>query len=329
MRHRIRIATRRLKYLVRRRIRSAWAARRITRVDQRPIPDTADELRMFVVARNESLRLPFLLDSYFSRGVDRVFLVDNDSTDNMATLAMQWPNVHLFHTPDQYVNQGYWIDSMLRRYGAGGWNLVVDADEYLIYPDYESLGLRALCSRLDKSGFNALDTVLLDMYPMGPIGSRIYKSGDNPLDIADHFDRGPYDDVADAPIDLPETNIYYRGPDRLLGGMRHRVFGIRPCISKFPLVRFQPGMFLGRGAHFMDGARIAPMRGALLHFKYLHDFEANARVEASRGAHWRNATEYKAYVGKFEDQAGLSLYGDVSEKFRDSAQLVELGIMRP
>jgi hypothetical protein len=39
-----------------------------------------------MVVRNEALRLPFMLQHYFERGVDRIFVFDNDSTDDTQSI---------------------------------------------------------------------------------------------------------------------------------------------------------------------------------------------------------------------------------------------------
>lgn len=316
------------RYALRRWVKRIRVAARIRRVDSRPVPDKPGELRLFMAARNEALRLPFIIQSYLERGVDRIFVLDNDSTDETPDIVLAHRNAHLFHTRDHYRRQPYWIDYMLRRYGTSGWSLVVDADEVLIYPDFERLPLRGLCEQLDRSRFDALDAVLLDMYPDIPLQQVTYRRGDDPALTAEWFDSGPYDQVLQGPQDLADQDMVYSGPARLMGGMRRRVFGLNPCICKFPLVRFNKGMFLSAGAHFVHGARIAPQRGALLHYKYLSDFEKNVRTEVKRGAHWNNASEYKGYLKTIEAENQLRLHSQVSAKLSGSHQLVELGIMK-
>jgi hypothetical protein len=90
-------------------------------------------------------------------------------------------------------------------------------------------------------------------------------------------------------------------------------------------------MFLSAGTHFIVGARIAPMRAALLHYKYLHDFEGNVRRDVTRGAQWNkyHASEYEGYLKGIDASGGLRLHSGVSRRFSGGEQLVGLGIMRP
>jgi glycosyltransferase involved in cell wall biosynthesis len=285
-----------------------------------------------MVVRNESLRLPFILDHYFAHGVDRIFVMDNNSTDNTADIVLSKRNTHLFVTDGDYTNQEYWIDLLLRRYGIGHWCLIVDADEVFVYPHYETLALRDLCTFMDQSSFNCFDCVLLDMYPGVPLSQAEYQAGNDPLTVASWFDKPAFHEAsleaAYPAYYLDEFNVYYKGPVRLTGGMRKRVFEVNACISKFPLVKFDKSMFLSKGTHFIQGGRASDMRGVLLHFKFLQDFADNVEREVARKQHYQNAAEYKSYLAKVEYCRKSSLTGPLSEEYTDSNQLVSLGIMR-
>lgn len=312
------------RYLVRRMV-----AQQITRIDDRKIPMPRMEIRGFMVVRNESLRLPFMLKYYFGQGVDRIFVLDNDSVDDTRSIVLSFNNTHLFHTKDIYAHQAAWIDVLLRRYGRGCWCLVVDADEMLIYPDFEKVSLRALCNFLDSGCFDALDCVLLDMYPDSALSEIKYEQGSNPLQIASWFDRPSYAEGCAGPCYVHEQNILHEGPPRLFGGMRKRVFDANPCISKFPLISFHNPMFLSPGTHLIQGARVADLRGALLHFKYLDDFFQNVKQEVARGQRaFGNHLEYNRYFEVTTRLPDLNFLGDVSVEFSGSGQLVDLGIMK-
>lgn len=319
----------RLEFVLRRSLLRNYVSWRIRKIDSMSVPANPDEIRLFMVVRNESLRLPFTLEYYFSRGVDRIFVIDNNSSDDTASIVLSHKNAHLFHTADKYRHQAYWIDFLLRRYGVGHWCLVVDADEVLIYPFYESIALRQLCSFLDKEHFQTLDCVLLDMYPDIPLDRVVYKRGTDPLLVAPWFDRGSYVSGMGGPLYIDDQQIIYEGPERLFGGMRNRIFGCsNACLSKFPLIKFTKSMFVSHGTHFIEGAHAADFRGTLLHFKYLNDFSERVREEVARKEHWREATEYKEYLRTLNDFPDINLCSSLSERFVDSNQLASLGIMK-
>jgi hypothetical protein len=86
-------------------------------------------------------------------------------------------------------------------------------------------------------------------------------------------------------------------------------------------------MFIGDGRHDVHGARIAPVRGALLHFKFFQDFTDKVYVEADREVHWKNAREYKAYRRHLDEHKDVCFVFPGSIRYRDEAQLLELGFM--
>jgi glycosyltransferase involved in cell wall biosynthesis len=316
------------QYALRRSISRNRSARSMKNVDPRPIPIASQEIRLFMTVRNESLRLPFMLQYYFSRGVDRIFVVDNNSSDNTADIVRAEKNTHLFFTKELHATQASRIDLLLRRYGVGQWCLVVDADEALIYPYCETLTLRELCGFLDQESSNAMDSILLDMYPDVPLTEVNYESGSDPLLAAPCFDKGPYTTGCGGPLYIREENIIYEGPERMFGGMRYRLFGFKACLSKFPLIKFNKGMFLSQGTHFVQNARPSEIRGALLHFKYLHDFAANVKREVERQQHWHDAIEYKKYLSRLNSSPDFDFHSSLSTRFTDSRQLVALSLMK-
>ena len=318
------------KFAAKRLIARHTAARKIQRIDGRNIPLVRTEIRAFMIVRNEALRLPFMLKHYFERGVDRIFVLDNDSTDDTRSIVLSFKNTHLFHTKDIYAHQGAWIDLLLRRYGNGYWCLVLDADEMIVYPDFEIVSLRELCNFLDKESFNALDCLLLDMYPDRGLSKIKYIQGTDPLQIASwfDFDKASYTGFGAGQWYSHEWNILHQGPVRFSGGMRKRVFGVQACVSKVPLVKFRNSIALSAGAHLIQGARVADLRGALLHFKFLDDFTANVQREVGREQHWNYAEEYKGYSAVLSLERDLNFMSPISTKFISSSQLVTLGVMK-
>jgi hypothetical protein len=87
-------------------------------------------------------------------------------------------------------------------------------------------------------------------------------------------------------------------------------------------------MALSAGTHLIQGARVADLRGALLHFKFLDDFTANVQREIAREQHWNNAQEYKGYGTVLSLNPNVSFVSPISEKFVSSSQLVTLGVMK-
>jgi len=283
-----------------------------------------------MVVRNEALRLPYMFKYYFSCGVNRMFIVDNGSTDDTISFLLSQRNTHVFQTKEGYSHQSVWVDILLHHYGVGHWCLVLDADEIAVYPYWETLTLRDLTNFLDLEGYNAAQFLLLDMYSNGPIYLVSYSQGENPILTTPYFDPEPY--YYKRRWIFGKTNVRFNldesAAKSIFGGMRKRVFGLEANLSKFPLIKFNPCMRLSRGAHLIRGARIANMRGVLFHFKFFNDFLGRVAEEVKREEHWKKAFEYKRYMKKINQNSELSLYYSKSGKFSNSNQLVKLGIMK-
>jgi Glycosyl transferase family 2 len=316
---------------------------------------TSGEIRAFAKCRNERLRLPAFLKHYRDLGVGRFFIVDNDSSDGTTEYLADQPDVRRF-TPSGSFREARggteWLNALLAEFGEGHWCLTVDIDELLCYPGSELAPLRTLTAFLDRHGYEAVGCLLLDLYPGGPLAACSYKEGDDLLAAAPYFDTGPYERI---PIDLcpglllrggMRERIFYpkfrtRGPAvRIYEGIRGRVarrlprlHDIRwlrptdpPVLTKVPLVRWdQQTRYLS--PHWLSPKRVAPVTGALLHFKFLADFHERAVHEAARGEYYDGAAEYRQYARTLDGAPDRALMYEGSVRFEGTAQLVRLKLM--
>ena len=174
----------------------AWRKRRELRcVSDRTEKITPGDILLFSTLRNEQIRLPYFLQYYRDMGVNHFLLVDNDSTDGSIGYLADQPDVSLWHTRHSYKRARFgvdWLNRLQSRYADGHWSLVVDCDEFLIYPFCDTRPLRALTDWLDASSIKSFSAMLLDMYPKGPLDAQPYKPGQDPIEIANWFDAGNY-----------------------------------------------------------------------------------------------------------------------------------------
>ena len=301
--------------------RTAWAGMR--RVDARPLPEwKPDEVWMIVVCRNEALRLPYMLKYHFDLGVSRVLLVDNDSTDGTRELAAADPRIHVWTSKERYKGPLYWQEPLLRRFAAGRWCLVLDADELFVYPHMDQLDLPGLAARLERAGAAALHCLFLEMFSREPIGQVRYRAGDDLRAAAPWFDAEGYVRKQYHPVFAgPAPEFIY------MGGTRERMFRAEFGCSKYPFFKYSPGLFLRRGLHTLEGAPLAAAQGAVLHFKYLQDFKEKAFREAARGAYWNASAEYKAYAERFRREGDFTLWHPGARRYEGWRQLVAAGLM--
>jgi hypothetical protein len=217
-----------------------------------------------------------------------------------------------------------WVGQVLDEFCEGNWVLVADADELLVWPACETSSISRLTTRMEAEGAQGLFTITLDMYSRKAFGRIGYASGKDPRDYAPFFDRRPYRLVS-ARL-FPYWQIY--------GGVRERVFRalgspISPTMSKVPLLRWRRGQQFLLSSHGLGlPSPLAPLRGALLHFKLLDDIYEKCRREVARGEHFNRGSEYAALGAAIEKAQGASFYEPgLSARYSDTAGLLKRGIL--
>ncbi len=314
------------------RVRAFRKRRELTAVADRTRNIHPNEILVFCTLRNERVRLPFFLDYYRKMGVGHFVAVDNDSTDGSLGYLADQPDVSVWHTSNSYKRSRFgvdWLNWLQTRYAHGHWCLVVDPDEFLVYPFCDTRPLRALTDWLDASSIKSFSAMLLDMYPKGRLDAQPYEEGDDPIQIASWFDSGNYT--------LKKNKKF--GNLWIQGGPRSRVFfrdqpAKAPALNKIPLVKWDrkytyvssTHMLLPRGLNQVyDEWGGEKASGVLLHAKFLDTFSAKAAEELERGQHYSASIEYRAYADSLKDDPDL--WCKWSEKYINWRQLEILGLM--
>ena len=318
----------RKRFLVR-----AWRkARELLLVADRTDMIRPNDVLCFVTLRNERIRLPYFLQYYRERGVAHFVFVDNDSTDGTREYLSAQKDCSVWTTPASYKRSRFgmdWLNALLRQYGSGHWCVVVDPDEFLLYPFCDTRPIPALTDWLESSSIKSFGAMLLDMYPKGPITAQPYAEGQNPFDIACWFDSGNY---------MIDRNWEF-GNLWIQGGPRARLFfpdkpERAPALNKIPLVKWEKHyafassthMLLPRGLNLVfDEWGGEKASGVLLHAKFLDTFTHKAREELERKQHYANSHEYKAYAAGLQQDPNL--WCKWSERFINWRQLEILGLM--
>ncbi|MEM1075217.1 MAG: glycosyltransferase family 2 protein [Pseudomonadota bacterium] len=319
-----------------RRKRLLWRAfrkrRELVRVSRKTNAIEPDDILLFAVVRNEAHRLLWFLEHYRRLGVGHFLIVDNQSTDETVAFLANQDDVSVWQSAASYKGARFgmdWLTALLWRYGTGHWTLCVDADELLIYPDWDSRNLNVLTEWLDGRDIPAMGALMLDLYPKGPIE---YQSGDvgrNPVELLPWFDAYGYW----AQLQPKMQNLW------LQGGPRARCFFTQaperaPTLNKIPLVRWQRAFVYVNSTHnalprhlnrVYDTKGVQKPTGALLHTKFLPGAAAHARSEKARGEHFANAQAYADYYDAVASNPNL--WHDGSYKYEGWQQLERLGLM--
>ncbi len=314
------------------RIRAFRKRRELTPIRNRTKHIGSSDILLFSTLRNECIRLPYFLDYYRELGVNHFLIVDNGSDDGSLEYLQKQEDVSVWRTESSYKRARFgvdWLNWLQRKYGHGHWCLVVDPDEFLVYPFCDSRPLRALTDWLDASSIKSFGAMLLDMYPKGSLDAQPYKAGQDPIEITHWFDSGNY---------MIQKNKEF-GNLWIQGGPRARTFFSEnperaPALNKIPLVKWDRGytyvssthMLLPRGLNLVyDEWGGEKASGCLLHAKFLDTFSTKSAEELERRQHYANSHEYRAYHTKLKDDADL--WCKWSEKYINWRQLEMLGLM--
>lgn len=297
---------------------------RLIRLDRNNLDIKPEEIIVFCCVRNEMLRIPYFLEHHRDIGVNRFMFVDNASDDGTVDFLLAERDVHVFFTEASYAKSRCgvdWLNMLLARFGIGHWTLTLDADELLIYPNYERVNLNVLVRYLESVRAEALGTFLLDMYSIKSIEDTDYTKGECFTNACKYFDSDTYHQ-------RDENGIPIRG------GPRHRVFWKgkqnlkpSPVLRKFPLVKWRHGLSFTASTHNMPGVNLASLTGVLQHFKLFSDFVASAKNESLRKEHWDSASQYGVYWSELKSNPSLTAYYKNSLAYKDSMQLVDLGLI--
>ena len=314
------------------RLRAYRKSRELSPVVNRTAQIRPGDVLSFTTQRNERIRLPFFLRYYRNMGVNHFFFVDNDSDDGSLEYLKDQPDVSIWSTRGSYKRARFgvdWLNYLQLKYAHGHWSLVVDPDEFLVYPFCDTRPIQALTDWLDASSIKSFSAMLLDMYPKGPLNEVPYHEGQDPFEIASWFDAGNY---------TMEHNARY-GNLWIQGGPRARVFFAdtperAPALNKIPLVKWNRNYAYASSSHMLlprglnqvyDEWGGEKASGCLLHAKFLNTFPVKAKEELQRKQHYANSHEYRAYAAALQENPDL--WCKWSEKYINWRQLEILGLM--
>lgn len=280
--------------------------------------------------RNERRRLPHWLEHYRRLGIDHFLIVDNDSDDGGTALLADQNDVSLWSTGHSYRLSRFgldWLTWLMIRFAHGHWCLTVDADELLIYPYWQSRPLAALAGRLADEGRDSFGTLMLDLYPPGPLGDAA--GGGDPLGTLTHFDGGNYT----IRVQEPMRNLWVQG------GPRARAFFAddarrAPTLQKVPFVRWSRRHVYVNSTHAIlprslnriyDDCGGERLSGLLLHTKFLDEIVRKSAIERARGEHFANSALYDDYYAALTGNPTLSC--PTSTRLGSWRQLEAMGLM--
>ncbi|MEY3050399.1 MAG: hypothetical protein RLY31_184 [Bacteroidota bacterium] len=253
------------------------------RLDDKEIPQDTGEIRVFIVGIDAAAIIPYLVEHYFSIGADRIFYIDNNSSDHSVEVLGKYERVHVWNqsVPFDCREQkcgAAWVEALLPTYGAGHWCIFADTDEFFIFPGCERDSLSSFLAEQERLGYNCLYARLIDMYSDRKVKETLLT--DHPLVICPYYDRSEF-------------------------GCRDRVLHFTTFYLKMPVVRFESGMTVSPGFHHIRGPAVRPnpdLQCGLLHFKFLSSISDTI---ARHGHKMADSADKNAIYGRSGD---LNLY---------------------
>jgi len=298
-------------------------------------PFTSGIPSVICVVRNEEYRIGAFIQHYLSLGVRSIHIIDNQSEDLTAEIAVRWPSVTLWSATGSFLaaEHGYlWSGALCRRYGIGKWILSLDADEFLSYSNMERKGLGDLQNWLTTKGQSSLAMPVVDMYPRRLVEERSCGKGvlQNFIHQAPYFDR---------PINKFASTCWIQKSNRgfeLKGGVRLRMMqdifvNQSPWVNVIPLIRWTEQTAYHSGSRhtvFPSQTNNEMFFAALLHFKFLGGFENKVAKAIEENQHWNNSIEYRRYAAWMAAGNKDLFDQEYSVQFQGYKSLIEAGLIQ-
>lgn len=310
--------------------RDRMAGRQLAAGQDRTAAIGGRDVLLFVCLRNELPRMPAFVNHYRALGVGHFFVVDNGSTDGFGAWAAEQADMSVWRTEASYRDSAFgmlWLNDLMRRHACGRWCVVVDPDEFLVYPHMETRSLPDLVQFLEDDRRTCMHALLIDAYSDRPMSDTLLAEGADPFAVCPFFDRDGY-----VQTEGWGNGIWVQGGPRLRKHFHDAPHGA-PALNKIPLIRWARPYHYRHSTHDAYPRRLnrahtqgeVSVTGALFHFKLVSALTAKAEEEAVRGEHYDGGREYAHYR---REGAEAEFYTPgISLRYEDTGQLLRLGLM--
>ena len=220
-----------------------------------------------------------------------------------------------------------WVNDLLRRHGRGRWCVVVDPDEFLVYPMMETRPLKALAQFLEDDYRPCLHALLVDAYSDRPLAETRLGEGDDPFAVCPFFDRDGY-----VQQEGWGNGTWVQGGPRMRAHFADRP-GQAPALEQDPAGALEAALPLPDSTHDAWPRRLnrahaqdlVSTTGVLFHFKLV----AALAGEGRRGGGARRALRRRPRVRALPRRRGRVPRRGNERPLPRPGQLVALGLMNP
>ena len=279
--------------------------------------EAPDDILLFLTVFNGIEYVDWFLSYYRQLGVNHFFITDNGSTDGTFERLRREDDVTLFQNLGSFSAAAcgvFWVNYLMRRYGVGHWCFHVDMDEAFVFPRMEEgAQLSDLIAYLDANGFEAVPSLMLDIYPKH-LG--VPESNDR-FSSSIYIDR----DYFSMPCELPPYQF-------IQGGLRSRISGRSLMMTKSPLIKMSADTAYLVNNHQHTHLRMADMSAALLHYKFVGDLMGRVDEAIDREEHFMGARFYKSLRNPLsKGDASDGFVSEYSVIYEGPSQLCSLGLI--
>ncbi len=281
----------------------------------------SQDIILICLVKNDLVRIKEFYKHYSNIGINQFVFIDNYSNDGTFEYLKSKKNVSIFRTREKYstLNRQVWIYKVMNEYGYNNTFLIVDSDEFLIYPDYEKKKINDYLNEKKEDRYRAL---MLDMY-----SDQNFLCNDRNLEKSFrekycYFDKCGYYAMNDLRF------------DSIIGGVRQRVFkeyeSISPYLTKYPLIKYDIGDVFYNSHFYLPYFKNfnCDIQFILLHYKFLPSDIDRIKKRVKENNYAKNSIEYRAYLKAYKNNPNLKFVNSNSEKLKSSNDLYKLDFIK-
>lgn len=280
--------------------------------------------------KNERPRIEDFLNHYRALDVSGFVLIDNASTDGTLDYVVDQPDCLVFSTASSYSASGFgsqWINACIDLCDLRNrWVVVADIDELLVYDQCEQRSLSDLANLLARNNYSALPCLMLDMYDDGNDDDRRYLPGASMIAASPMFDATGYcRNQSWLKSLLPASALAIEGGPRARALFnKSDANNMLPYLHKVPFMKWTSGAGM-RTSHEVDPIirNTFPLRGGLLHFKFLNNHDLTNKDRLKELDHWNDNKQQSRYFENLGETAGATFMYEGSARYASSQSLVQ------
>lgn len=308
------------------------------------VPYGDDELVILCLVRDGAPWVRSFVEHYLSLGAKHLVFLDNGSSDETVSTASNYEHVTVLRTRFDFNAEleGIRGDTLMRRYlierfGKDRWSLCVDIDELFDYPYSDVIRLDSLLGYLNSKSYTAVTAHMLDMGPERPFSQRTQEfveplSAEALRERYRFYDISKLERVSVREDRLARRNTIVESSDvavRLRGGIRDEVFGIKPGLTKNPLL-FSDGALELVSVPNVRNARVADFTCVLFHYKF-HAFElqdyGHKAIGYMKDRTPRQREQFEKYAEVLKKASELRLSPETAREISSVNELLDNGFL--